>query len=289
MRQCGVIGRRLAFFLSLATTSACFVSGGLEPYSPRPDFFDGTEIPLNTYASFMVSYFDGGPGGPKYIEELSMRCADPSMCATEVGTVRRPAFTAAEGRIAGRRLGSAVVLIDFVDPTSKRPVQQRRSVRFVEPVRAAKLEVGAKDPGNVGDLIVVARNNGDEHSCIVASTIELRSEGVDVSPQTLASAPADPRAPFDAERRSIYRCQRAREIAPGGKHFCAAMRCDIDPELEGLYACVSRAGGRVGAAVQGFVLYGKQNGRFTPVETRGRPDPRVCLTEDAAAAPAAPD
>jgi hypothetical protein len=276
-----------ALALALSTAGCFFMSSAeVGPRPPHPTLIPDQHIALDFFVAFEIGYSSGVPGDPEYLSAFSVRCSDPEMCVTKME--RHPHLSnTAVALVAGLKQGDAELIIGYTDPTTQQLAEQRVKVHFVAPVKPISLDVGVKTPSNDFDLLLLKDKQGQEYACTGATTVELRSGGVDVPAPTLEAQPADPKAPFDEERRSIYRCEPSRELAPGRRYFSGTVGSTIDPERGGLYVCASREGGLYGATIDGLALYRQREPGpkhpFHTDELRGHPNPKVCFTEAAPA------
>lgn len=241
-------------FLAALTSGCCMFCEKLEPYPPHPTILAGTAIPLNVMEPFFVSYYDGSPGGGQNIRAMTARCTDPAACEVDIVEVKRPAFTAAQARVRGMRVGPAQIVIGFLDPSTHTPVEQRLDVRFVAPVKPSALEVGAPSPNNEYEIVSIKDEKGIEQSCVPHGNGATQGEL--------------------AQRSDHYRCQAAKLTSATLTHYCRDSDC-ADPREDDLFVCVHHAPGRH-TPILGLTL--SRHGADPLAERRGALDLSACPT-----------
>ncbi len=202
--------RSLLPLLIAAACSACS-----KPYSgPVSVTPSGTvTAPVSAYVPVNALVYSGGSPAPMILDHFTVRCVDPSVCATALV----PGSRGAEGRVAGLKVGESDVVVAFQHPVNDVAGEERFHVRFVAG-GTVSLAVGeAMPPDRYDDQMLLTREvPGAPADQVLSCHHDVASPLRDRGPAYMAAM----------TKNAFFACEPAVEVVHGQQHLCLSSRME---------------------------------------------------------------
>ncbi len=224
---------RASLLLSLLAASACSkpYSG---PVSVTPT--DRVTAPVSAYVPVYALVYSGGSPAPMILDHFTVRCVDPSVCATALV----PGDRGAEGRVAGLKVGESDVVVAFQHPVNDVAGEAHFHVRFVA-AGGESLAVGnVMPPDTYDDQMLLTREvPGAPAAQVLSCHHDIASPLRDRGPAYMAAL----------VRNAFFACEPALEVVPGQQHLCLSSRMQNRwnhlEHTEEVLVCASLRDGRI--------------------------------------------